>query len=231
MYPNIVCFILITIVYYYVAHYQVPNRTEQPSNKHWWLLFGYLIANIVSQFGINIGVAAGTCNISLNDAASIAAKTTIVPWFIMLGSVIILLISFPRLISIFADIIGYYVVASKANNLIPQIFKSSDDKSKELLEKLYGNPSLLINQIVPATFDTYWNMMGPIKANDTDENKTAFYNIIYTRIAIGEIVWYFYMGLIIISIVQMQIVSSGCNSSAASMQKKYNDFLANNNDK
>lgn len=228
MYPNIVCFILITAVYYYIAHYKTPEQGT-PINK--FLLGGYLIANIITQFGINIGIAANQCNIPLNDAAAIAAKATIAPWFIMLGSVIILLISFPGLIGVFANVIGYYVVASKANALMPQIFKSdgADDKSKELLEKLYGNPSLLINQIVPSTFDTYWNMMGPIKTDNA--NKTAFYDIIYTRIAIGEIVWYLYMGLIIISIVQMQIVSSGCNSSAASMQKKYNDFLANNNDK
>ena len=67
------------------------------------------------------------------------------------------------------------------------------------------------------------------------KNATTFYRdellkLVVTRDNVGEFMWYVYTGILVISIIQYYILSRGCVSDAATMEKNYQKFLDNEND-
>jgi hypothetical protein len=46
-----------------------------------------------------------------------------------------------------------------------------------------------------------------------------------TRDKIGEAMWFIYTGVLVTSLVQLNIINRGCVSSPDTMQKKYQAFL------
>ena len=69
-------------------------------------------------------------------------------------------------------------------------------------------------------------------SKDELKNATTFYRdellkLVVTRDNVGEAIWYVYTGILVISIIQYYILSRGCVSDAATMEKNYQKFLEN----
>ena len=111
--------------------------------------------------------------------------------------------------------------------------KEKMQEAADLIIKICGNTSVLINQIVPSNFDNYWSLLTPLKKdkykNDSDlSTKTLrdqLFELVVTRDNIGEIMWYIYTGLLITSIVQLKITTRGCASNPKTMEQNYQKFL------
>jgi hypothetical protein len=93
--------------------------------------------------------------------------------------------------------------------------------------------SILINQIVPGNFLKYWNILTPLMKpkyeNELDllkEKQQDLLNIVVTRDNIGEAFWFIYTAILLISIVQYNIVSRPCITSNATKQKKYQQYVS-----
>lgn len=103
----------------------------------------------------------------------------------------------------------------------------------DMIVKIYGDSSLLINQIVPSNFNKYWNILQPLMKPEYrgDDNasgndlKGKFFKLVYTRDKIGECMWYIYTGILVISIVQLNIATGGCVSNPATMAERNKQFL------
>jgi hypothetical protein len=124
----------------------------------------------------------------------------------------------------------------KENEMISIVGGGDKEKLQEaadLIIKICGNTSILINQIVPSNFDNYWSLLTPLKKdkykNDSDlSTKTLrdkLFELVVTRDNIGEIMWYIYTGLLITSIVQLKITTKGCSSNPKTMEQNYQKFL------
>ncbi len=103
----------------------------------------------------------------------------------------------------------------------------------DMIVKIYGDSSLLINQIVPSNFNKYWNILQPLmkpkyRGDDNalgNDLKGKFFKLVYTRDKIGECMWYIYTGILVISIVQLNIATGGCVSNPATMAERNKQFL------
>lgn len=104
----------------------------------------------------------------------------------------------------------------------------------EIIVKICGNMSVLINQITPENFAGYWKLLTPLmKPKYQDENNTVeteklkndLFQLVVTRDNIGESMWYIYAGILVTSIVQLKISTRGCVKSTAQMEKDYQEFL------
>jgi hypothetical protein len=103
----------------------------------------------------------------------------------------------------------------------------------DMIVKIYGDSSLLINQIVPSNFNKYWNILQPLMKPEYrgDDNalgnqlKDKFFKLVYTRDKIGECMWYIYTGILVVSIVQLNIATGGCVSNPATMAERNKQFL------
>ena len=104
----------------------------------------------------------------------------------------------------------------------------------EIIVKICGNMSVLINQITPENFTGYWKILTPLmkpkyqsedNTVETDKLKNDLFQLVVTRDNVGESMWYIYAGILVTSIVQLKIATRGCVKSTTQMEKDYQSFL------
>ena len=218
---------------------------------------------MVIQFVVNSSIIATTCGGSISENMGAAGVFTFIPWTLIFGIIVIVLIVYPGFKSAFSDVIGYFYVSSSANTLLTDLLVNTDlektlspgapenveqqgnivggantekeqmQEAADLIIKICGNTSILINQIVPSNFNNYWSLFTPLKKDKYKNDSSAetiqlrddLFNLVVTRDNIGEAMWYIYTGLLLTSIVQLKITSRGCASNPKTMQQNYQKFL------
>jgi hypothetical protein len=160
---------------------------------------------------------------------------------------------FPGLKSAFSDVVGYFVVANGANNILNVILQNGDltdkidetadaDEKKDLkvaaqaIMKLVGNKGILINQMVPGNFESIWALLVPLMVPDfvagnmtgdfeiaTAKNKLL--DLVVLRDNIGESMWYIYTAILLTSIVSYNLASRGCVKDVQQMKAAHDDYL------
>jgi hypothetical protein len=68
------------------------------------------------------------------------------------------------------------------------------------------------------------NMTGG-SSGGVDDLQKKFFDLVLTRDNIGEVMWYIYTGILICSLVQLQLSTVGCTNSPATMQQNYQAYL------
>ena len=112
--------------------------------------------------------------------------------------------------------------------------KKEMQDAAEIIVKICGNMSVLINQITPESFEGYWKILTPLMKPkyqnennivETEKLKNDLFQLVVTRDNVGESMWYIYAGILVTSIVQLKIATRGCVKSTAQMEKDYQAFL------
>ena len=106
---------------------------------------------------------------------------------------------------------------------------SNNDQVSDLVLKIYGNMSILINQLTPSNFNYYWdNMLTPLFKNEyrvdktlAETKKSDLLKLVVQRDNIGEGMWYIYTGILICSLVQFKLSSVGCKSNQEILAANY----------
>ena len=309
VYINLIVFILTTIFYFYSIKPAVTYDTveDEPSQKG---LAIYVLLVILTQFGLNVSAIINKCGGSASQNIGVAALFTFLPWTLLFGIVIAVLIIYPGFKSAFSDVIGYFYVTGSAHVLFSEMLAIKEDINSKIegepdsvdkpalrttadaLIKMFGNMGVLINQIVPENFKDYWTLLGPlmkpadelqnqflyknylqtesetknnnsqtkelmggtkkinmkgglpeesigsspvITERDISKSASEFYRdellkLVVTRNNVGEFMWYVYTGILVISIIQYYILSRGCLSDVATMEKNYQKFLEKEKD-
>jgi hypothetical protein len=262
-YLNILTFLLTTLVYYlafkpnlkYDDMVNSDNYNKYLNNNKLYLAV-YFFAILVIQFIVNAYVITQTCggNITQNMAAS--GTFTFIPWTLIFGVVIAVLIIYPGFKSAFSDVVGYFYVSGSANKLLTELLvnkdiqknidadnnstpqqKASMQQAADMIIKICGNTSILINQIVPSNFVEYWNMLRPLMkpqyqtdGPQSDEKRNELFELVVTRDNVGEAMWYIYTGFLITSIVQLKIATRGCVTNPTQMAKNYQKYVTQQDD-
>jgi len=282
-YLNIVMF-LVTTLFYYIAlkptlTYDIISNPETYTSfvsSNYMYLGVYLLLVMMVQFFVNASIITTTCGGSVSENMGAAGAFTFIPWLLIFGVIVIVLVIYPGFKSAFSDVIGYYYVSTKANELLVELLASQGletapaktetisptapaktetitptappasaflgpkaqtggtkeelQKAADLILKICGNTSILINQMVPSNFDSYWNLLNPLKkekyqmkngdeiSNDAQNLKKQLFELVVTRDTIGEALWYIYTGLLLTSIVQLKITSRGCATNPKTME-------------
>jgi hypothetical protein len=226
------------------------KKYEAYSKNNYLYLGIYLALVMLIQFVVNASVISTTCGGSISQNIGAAGVLTFIPWSLIFGVIIIILIIYPGFKSAFADVIGYFYISGPATQVITELLVNKDlekkltgnesKEEKEALEdaadtivKICGNTSILINQIVPDNFQDYWKILNPLmkpkyrdeNSSETKDIKKQLFELVVTRDNIGESLWYIYTGILLTSIVQLKITTRGCVTDTATMEKNYKDFL------
>jgi hypothetical protein len=241
-YLSILIFLVITIVYYFFSvigkvspTLEIMNSVESMAaleQTNYIRLAIYFTAILLSQFIINAIFVVNNCN-GLNFGS--AFMITFIPWVLIFGIMIMVLITYPGFKSAFSDIVGYFVVSGNANEVLSKILKdgkvstimnnvdqtqnsqrvSDLSTAAENIMKLYSNKAILINQITPDNFMKTWETLQPLMKEGVYNNvdttlKSELLNITVLRDNIGEAMWFIYTAILIISIVSYQLSSQDC---------------------
>jgi len=199
----------------------------------------YLATVILTQFIINIAYVVNTCG-NLSNSGSVFLLTFL-PWTFMFGAMLIMLILYPGFKSAFADVIGYFVVASNANDVLSKILisdagtqieidklqdptiKKNMTTAAESIIKMLGNKAIIINQITPLNFINTWDTLKQLMkpgATTDDILKKELLDISVSRDNIGEAMWFVYTGILIISYTSYKITSATCTTTGDIQHKK-----------
>lgn len=209
----------------------------------------YLILVLVTQLGLNINYLATKCGGSMATNLFSAIIFTIIPWVLIFGALIAVLIMFPGFKSVFTDVIGYYIVYSSANEIFSKILidgsindamKNSSEQSKEemqtaaeLIMKMVGNKSVLINELNPENFITLWNTLKPLMVtqykddsnSETIKIKQELLDLVVLKDNVGEGLWYIYTGILVSSIVYYNLSSRGCIKNVSTLKKEQEEYV------
>lgn len=252
---SLVIFIIVTIIYYLIGKNKLGieniQTEEELVNFHYSNLSRlaiYFLVVVISQFILNAIYLGNKCNNSTGTIGT-AAFFTFIPWVLIFGVLLGVLIVFPGFKSAFSDVIGYFVVAGKANDIFSSILidtelkesmdndnlttsdKSTLSKSAEAIMKICGNKSVLINQINPDNFLNFWNMLKPLMKPEllnTDEllnKQTELLDLVVKRDNIGEAIWYVYSAILISSIVYYNLATQGCSPDVATIKANREQYI------
>jgi hypothetical protein len=256
-YLNIVTFLLTTLFYYLAIKpsytYEIsidPTKQKEYKSSSYMYLAIYLLLVMVIQFMVNSSIISSTCGGNITENMGAAGVLTFLPWTLIFGVVIVILTVYPGFKSAFSDVIGYFWVSSSANKVItellvdPKIQKKMDEdttstpQQKEAMMtaadtiiKICGNTSVIINQIVPSNFQSYWNILTPLlkpkyqtESPETEKIRNELFEIVVSRDNVGESMWYMYTGLLLTSLVQLKMTTRGCVSNPKTMEANYQKF-------
>jgi hypothetical protein len=286
---NIGGFMFTTLIYYLALKPKLtyddmtnPDKYKSYLNNEKIYLAVYFLAILIIQFVINAYVVTQACGGSITQNIAASGGYTFIPWTILFGIVIVVIMIFPGFKSAFSDVVGYFYVAGSANKLLtdllindkvndqivkatggenvnqPQVVPSAPmeptktpaipqgnvrlvggtskqelEKAADLIVKICGNTSILINQIVPSNFVEYWNILKPLMKsqyqNDgplANEKRNELFELVVTRDNVGEAMWYIYTGFLIASVVQLKITTRGCAVNPTQMAKNYQNYVA-----
>lgn len=248
-YMNIIIFILITILFFAYGKPKPTIDTLSTPDSPYKSYGIYFMAVLVFQLAINMSTLENKCGGGWPANLGYAMLITLGPWLAMFGILIALMINFPGMKSAFSDVIGYYAVSNSANKLLAEMLVDTDinDKIKqasdgvdetkqqamqdaaEAVMKMVGNISILINQIVPSNFMSYWKTLIPLMKNpeaaDMAEKQQALLDIVVLRDNIGEACWYIYTAILLISIIGFKIANKACEIDPKVANANYDQYL------
>jgi hypothetical protein len=262
-YLNILTFLLTTLVYYlafkpslkYDDMMNSDNYNKYLNNNKLYLAV-YFFAILVIQFIVNAYVITQTCGGNITENMAASGTFTFIPWTLIFGVVIAVLIIYPGFKSAFSDVVGYFYVSGSANKLLTELLVNKDiqknidadnnstpqekaamQQAADMIIKICGNTSILINQIVPSNFVEYWNILRPLMkpqyqtdSPQADEKRNELFELVVTRDNVGEAMWYIYTGFLITSIVQLKIATRGCITNPTQMNKNYQKYVTKQED-
>jgi hypothetical protein len=253
-YLSIFFFSIITILYYMfpsIGKHPITmtilknNDFESYYKKNLSRLGLYFLVIVVSQFGINSLYLINKCGGSAGTNVGVAALLTFIPWILIFGIMIALLIVYPGLKSAFSDVIGYFVVAGKSNDILTSILvdvnvdesleqvtdvkeKGDMKKTAQAILKLCGNKSILINQMTPENFLPVWDTLKPLMKtdiSDIDQKQEDLLKLVVLRDNIGEGMWYFYTAILLSSIISFNLATRGCRKSLDDLKASHDAYL------
>jgi len=256
-YFNIITFLLTTVFYYLALKPTLKyndlvndNQYKTYLQKNYLYLGVYFLLILIIQFTVNASIITTKCGGNVTENLGASGLLTFVPWTLIFGVVIIVLVAYPGFKSSFSDVIGYFYVSGSANKILTELLvntkindqmnkENMDPSSKKHLEqaadmiiKICGNTSILINQIVPSNFVEYWNLLRPLMKDEykvdgslADEKRNELFELVVTRDNVGEAMWYMYTGLLICSIVQLKISTRACITNPKQIAKNYQKYL------
>ena len=224
---------------------EIPNGlTNYYSSTLVWLAV-YLLLVVTSQFFLNSGYLINKCGGDIGKNIGAAALFTFIPWVLIFGVMLAALIIFPGFKSAFSDVIGYYAVSSQANDLLSTIImptelrekinetldvneKKDMSKAAEAVLKIWGNNSLLINQMNPENFTQIWNVLKPLMLPEAVNDRTkkeALLQLVVLKDNIGEGLWYLYTAILISSIVYYNLATRGCVKDINTIKAEHDDYI------
>ncbi len=227
---GILWFILLTTLYFPIKYYRKSDETA--------VSFIYILFVIAIEFFINFDLTKKICE---TGQLPTAIFVTAIPWILIFGVFNLMIMLFPGWLAPFSNTFGYgFVKILGLSKLIYEIFKpknttNSDNKIQETLAQIYGNESLLINQITPSNFEKFWDTSSilfkpsvnkDVLAGNTDL-KDKLENFVRIKYFVSEYIWYILLGTLITSASFNYIINSGCNKPLSLMEnndKKLKDI-------
>jgi hypothetical protein len=153
---NFIIFLIFTGIYFTkirskptLQDYSSDEGVESYYSSVNMSLLLYFGITLLSQLITNVIVIANMCGGSFKSNLGYTALITFIPWIMIFGIVIILLISFPNFKNAFSDVVGYYSVSTRANEILTELLNHSNRIKGET--ETIVNENMDSNATIPST--------------------------------------------------------------------------------
>jgi len=221
-------FLIVTTLYALIKY----NIGE---GQHTMATMCYVFSVIIGEFILNLNTTKNLCG---KQSWKMAFMSTIIPWILMFGVIMIMLNVYPGWISPFSNTIGYgfaRLAGSKKilNAIFPPNPTSEETQSmstnqveevKQSLAYIYSDQSILMNEVTLDNFGEFWNKTRALRSKESEVNpsfKEKFRKIIQLKTLVGEYIWYLLTGSLVISVGYNYSVSAGCPQTMESIKEKH----------
>ena len=98
--------------------------------------------------------------------------------------------------------------------------QGQSDKATEALNYIYGNQSLLVNEITMQNFDEFLVSMKTLLKVAADSNEVVILkNLIFLKESVAQYIWFLLTGSLVIAVATNSIINTGCNYSEESLKE------------
>ena len=248
-------FTVITIIYFSFPNLGKPQITLQALESDEQLsefyksdasrLGIYVAVIIITQFFLNVSYLVSKCGGSLNKNFGTAALFTFIPWILIFGLLVAVIYVFPIFKRSTADVVGYFLTANQANDILSTVLRSTDindeiektndpqlksdlAKAAEAIVKICGDKTIIFNQMNPENFLNIWSVLKPLIKPDLVNDiatQQELLKVVTLKDDIGQAVLYIYSALLVSSIVGPNLASKGCVKDAAQIKQEREAYL------
>ena len=226
-------FILLTLFYIILKQTTIFDADNKKAISY---AVSYALLIFITQYFVNLNITKDLCG---EIQYTSAIKSTFIPWLLIFGTTVAILFIFPSWINPFSNTLGYmFAKMSGVETLLTDIFKSrfesQDTKGlnpagHEALENIYGNKSLLINEINSENYDRFWEKMkdGKMLKEGVADNaalKNKFKGLILLKENVGLMVWYLLSGILSSIVSYNYLITFDCNRNVSEMKQRYMEY-------
>jgi len=181
------------------------------------LLAIYIISVVGAQYSFNAQVTKGLCG-SVQTGSSF--MMTVIPNLFMFGFIIIVFSFFPGWKAPFSNTFGYLAARLGGIRRIFLDMMETGGGRNKLIQDIYDNPSMMINEITPTNFDTFMDEMIRNKVIDGTDAKKYFsklYKLVTLKDSIAELFWYLLVGTLVVSTSYNALTELSCQKDTSEM--------------
>ena len=148
---------ILTTVYFAMKYFLAEKHGAKNKGLGLGLSIVYIIVMVLLQFGTNMKNATEKCGGTPQTFA--AFNYTVMPNLFIFGTLLMVMLFFPGWKAPFSNTIGYLIVWGMGVNeaLIGMMKKKGENK---LLNMVYEDPSMMINEMTPENFNLFISRMG-----------------------------------------------------------------------
>ena len=213
-----VFFMILTTLYFVLSYLLCkPSRGVKSQSFGLMLSVCYYLMVLCGQYLINLSTTASLCN-GVYQYMN-AAYITLVPWVLIFGILNLMLNIFPGWLSPFSNTFGYGMTTMLGiKKIIRNVFNEpgssngQSDKATEVLNYIYGNQSLLVNEITMDNFEQFIKSMNSLlKAGEDTNDVKILKDLIYLKELVAQYIWFVLTGSLVISVATNSIINAGCS--------------------
>ena len=197
----------------------VKSKIELPVYGN--VLFLFIV--MIFMYFINIAILQDHCG---NVNSFTIFKATFFPWVLIFGNIMYALSKMPSWLTPFSNTFGLLVVRFIGCNQAFLEMLTPQEKSNNLLQYVYSDPSLIVNRFTMVNFEqTIQTLSHIIDVNNT--SKIAdFKQFIKLKEIVSEWIWYVLAASITISISYNSLITSKCIKTTAQYVDSTNNAMA-----
>ena len=222
---SLLWFVIITTIYFIIKYKTYDPTSKSSTGK----IYGgiYLLLLVVGEYVINLSLTNAMCG---SKQFGTAVFITLFPWLFIFGLLYIMLSVFPGWLAPFSNTFGYGIAKlSGLSGFLDKIMKEKLDlgqgaspEASQVLEHIYSDKSLLINEITDSNLDRFWtNMQIIFKPSEyTEKNKLDLAGFVRLKDTVSEYIWYMLTGSLVTSVSYNYVVNTGCSQSVKELKNR-----------
>ena len=232
---SLIVFTALSTVYLIIKYFMQRQTIDKPITNSSTSIKGITIlfygVLFISQFFVNYNSTKQVCGFYQPVTAFF---TTFIPWIFIFGTLNILLLIFPGWKTPFSNTIGFIVTKMAGIETLFRNMLIDNNENSKLINRIYKDPSPLINEFTPDTFqDTITNINSiqgePVINVENKSNLYKLYNLVLLKDLVSVFVWYILTGGLVASAAYNFIANSPCKRSVAYMKQQRKEWEEENN--